>query len=255
MDFLIQPSWRERDKWEKFAREEGLTFEALEPSMPQALMNVPEYEEGRSWYRNCGLVSSLHGVFIDVNPASGDPLLAELSKKRFRESCGEALLCGAKSVVFHSTCAPVLRGGYLDNWVNKTAEFLASLAGEYNFDILIENSFDIDPEPMFRVLEIVKNGNVGVCLDVGHAFYSGTPVKDWFDALGDRIMHLHLSDNMGRFDDHMTLGTGRVDWFEADRLWHNLGREIPATLEVGSRDSILLSLNYLRKNNLFCTKE
>ncbi len=242
----IQPVYDLRAEYEVLAERRGLLFEALELSFDGVS------EEKYNWYKACDRVRSLHGAFIDVNPASGDGEIAALSEKRYAESCEKAVVCGARNVVFHSACFPFLRGYYLESWLNKSAESCTRLAEKYpRLNIYIENSFDIDPVPIKGLMERLTVRNVGVCLDIGHINYSRASLEEWFDALGEYTGYLHLSDNMGVYDDHMTLGTGTVDWKKADALFASLGKNVPVTLEVGSADNIVRSLDFLEANGYF----
>ena len=205
----------------------------------------------REWYKSSGRVNAIHGAFIDVNPASGDPAFRELSRRRCWESCVLAVALGAEQVVFHSSAFPFLRGGYLENWADLCAAFYMELVEEYSgLTLCIENSQDLDPEPLKALMKRAGNG-VGVCLDIGHANYSGTPLEAWFDVLGPSIACLHLSDNMGRFDDHLPLGDGVIDWALANRLYQGLGHQLPMTLEVGGLQGVEKSLAFLRRKGYF----
>ncbi len=247
----IQPVRTSREKWEELAESEGLGYEVLELSTPPALNESGLFESCVNWYRESGRATSLHGSFIDVNPASGDGNFRELSVFRCRESCREAVQVGAKNVVFHSSCFPFLRGPYLEGWAALSAELYEELAEDYGLNIYVENSPDIDPGPLKSLMEIIRHDRVGVCLDLGHVNYSHTDMHVWFEELHDRIGYLHLSDNRGTYDDHLALGDGTVDWFEADRLWRELGKDTPMTLEVGSIDNVRKSIGFLRDNGLF----
>ncbi|MEE1200060.1 MAG: hypothetical protein U0L09_05360, partial [Christensenellales bacterium] len=87
--------------------------------------------------------------------------------------------------------------------------------------------------------------------DVGRKKAHAYRHDEWFNELGEYVTYIHLSDNRGRYDDHMALGSGVVDWVKADRLWRQLGRETPITLEVGGIEGVRRSLDYLRSNDLF----
>jgi len=248
----VQPKYLMGEQWLKLSEEKNLFFESLEIFSPPIIGNAEATDNCTEWYRNCGRTRSLHGAFIDINPASGDPLIKKISYERCRESCITARKIGAKYVVFHGSCFPFLRGGYIDHWVNTCAEFYDTLAAEYNdLVICIENSFDVNTEPLEKLMNKISNSNVCVCLDFGHANYSSVPMKDWFLHLGEKIGYLHLSDNIGRFDDHLNIGCGIIDWKEADKLYRSLGRELPITFEVGGIEGVIQSLDYLEKNSLF----
>ncbi len=242
----IQPVYNKRFDYEALSESKGLLFEAIELSFD----NVSD--DKAQWYKACKKVKSYHGVFMDVNPASGDSLIAELSKKRYEESCKKALECSAENVIFHSTCFPFLRGKYLEVWAEKSAEFYTYLAKKYSsLNFYIENSFDINPVPIDSLMKLIKVPNVKVCLDLGHINYSGASLEEWFDVLGDKTGYLHLSDNMGVYDDHIAVGSGTTDWVTADRLCAFLPKNTPVTIEVNTIDDIVSSLNFIKEHNLF----
>jgi len=247
----VQPHYSNKEEWRDLARRFDLKYEVLELSGPLVL-NIDERPiKMIERYRQSGLVTSLHGCFIDVNPGSGDILFRRLSCQRMRESCLLAKLLGAKNVVFHSACASFLRGGYMQSWADKTAEFLMELASEFDFDFFVENSMDVDPVPIVELMRRIDNPRVGVCLDIGHTQYSRTPLEGWIDALGDRIGYIHLSDNDGLFDDHLPMGRGCIDWEKADRLYRALGRDMPITIETNTIEDVKRSLEYLGQRGLF----
>ncbi len=247
----VQPLYDDGDKWIQLAGEENITFEAIELSMPPALVESGLFGMYKDWYAGSGLVTSVHGHFIDVNPASGDMKFRALSRQRCRESCELAKELGAKRVVFHTGCAPFLTGGYIDYWAMMNAGFYKELLIEYDLTFCIENSADITPGPLRKLMDLIDDERVGVCLDLGHVNYSAVPVEQWFDTLRDRISYIHLSDNNGLFDDHIPLGTGNVDWKKADSLVRSLDRTVPVTIEMKTLGDVYTSLEYLKKNGLF----
>lgn len=246
----LQPQGGTPEAWIAAAEKAGATFELADLFSPAALLGRgdPGIVED---YRRSGLITSAHGAFIDVNPASADPELRRISRLRYRESCDKALALGAGNLVFHSTAFPFLRGVYLENWAAVCGEFLQELAGAYPLGIFVENAQDLDPEPLRLLMDRITEPRIGVCLDVGHANYSRAPLEEWFDTLGDRIGYLHLSDNLGRFDDHIPLGQGTIPWQLVNDRWKGLGRDIPITLETGSLVSTEQSLAYLYDHQYF----
>lgn len=253
--FQVQPQWNSRHEWQALAEKEGFTYEVLELSIPPALNDPVFYHTCRDWYLDSRRVTSVHGAFIDANPVSGDAGFRKLSRARYEESCRLAVYLGADNVVFHSTCFPFLRGGYLDYWVGECAEFYEMLADTWNLNLFIENSPDIDAGPIRELMKRINNRRVGVCLDIGHANYSRMSLEGWFDALSDRIGYLHLSDNDGFYDSHLPIGTGAVDFALADRLWKQLSEPVPITLETGDTESTMQSLIYLKNHQYFGRSE
>ncbi len=247
----IQPAFSHKDDWDAFASGMDLSYEALELSVQPVFSEDGLFDNYLEWYRSSGRTTSLHGVFIDVNPASGDPLFRELSEKRCVQSMETAKAVGAVNVVFHSSCFPFLRGGYLENWADLCADFYQRLADSFDMKIFIENSFDIDPEPIKQLMKRISDPRIGVCLDIGHVNYSRISLKQWFEELGEWTGYLHLSDNGGTYDDHLPLGQGTVDWEEADALWRSLDRDTVITLEVGGIRGVEDSTGFLREHGFF----
>ena len=247
----VQPHYSELEEWKALAGRYDLTFEVLELSGPLVLNKDERPVEIIDQYLNSGLVTSLHGCFIDVNPGSGDDLFRKLSFQRMQESCELAVYLGARNVVFHSACAAFIRGAYLESWADKSAECFEKLASVYDLNFYVENSMDVDPVPIRELMDRIDNPNVEVCLDIGHVEYSRTSLEKWFELLEDRIGYLHLSDNQGLFDDHFAIGQGCVDWKEADRLWRSLRRDTPVTIETNSIENVEQSITYLKQHGLF----
>ena len=247
----IQPQYAFRDEWQALAERENLQFEVLDLSMPSALADEEQHRMYRDWYRESRRAVSLHGVFIDINPGSGDPAFRELSARRCEESCEAALEIGAENIVFHSSALPFLGGLYLDVWAERCAAFFEELAEKYSLRIFIENSQAVSPKPLRTMMDRISNPGIGVCLDIGHVNYTPVPLETWMDTLWDRIGYFHLSDNNGVDDDHLPIGEGTVDWEKADRLWKQLNRKVPLTLEVGGPDGVRKSLAFLKGQGYF----
>ena len=210
MKFQLQPSYARKEEWLKLAKEEGFTFEVTELSFP--LQDENKRAEMEKWYKECGLVTNIHGVFVDINPASNEPDIAKISERLSEGSCRMAAEMGAGGVIFHGQAFPYLRGGYIEQWAEKSAVFYKRLADKYGVKIYIENSSDLDPGPMLLLMKKCSDPRVRVCLDVGHANYSRAPLQTWILDLYDYIDYIHLSDNFGAFDDHLPIGVGSVPW-------------------------------------------
>lgn len=94
-----------------------------------------------------------------------------------------------------------------------------------------------DLQPIFE-----RWPDLGFHLDVGHANLNlglGEPnrTEALLDAFGDRLAHVHISDNRGGAADlHLPLGAGSIDWKGHARLLKERGWDATVTLEVFSRD-------------------
>ncbi len=79
-------------------------------------------------------------------------------------------------------------------------------------------------------------------LDVGHANLrlgrgEKNRTKELLTAFGDRLAHVHLSDNRGGAEDlHLPLGAGAIEWAGVARMLRDAGWDGTVTLEVFSRE-------------------
>ncbi|MGI8706674.1 MAG: sugar phosphate isomerase/epimerase family protein, partial [Actinomycetota bacterium] len=71
--------------------------------------------------------------------------------------------------------------------------------------------------------------------NLGRGGSNRTP--ELLEAFGDRLAHVHLSDNRGGGDDlHLPLGAGAIDWRSRLRELKATGYDGTITLEVFSRE-------------------
>lgn len=66
------------------------------------------------------------------------------------------------------------------------------------------------PAEFARLLD-AAGGDLGVCLDTGHA-HLGHHLAGFLDVIGHRLLHVHVHDNHGKADDHLAPGEGSVNW-------------------------------------------
>lgn len=72
---------------------------------------------------------------------------------------------------------------------------------------------------------------VGICLDVGHAHMEGNAVA-LVRKCGERLLHVHASDNRGDRDDHLVPGRGSVPWKGVVEALGEIGYGGAFTLEL-----------------------
>lgn len=92
-------------------------------------------------------------------------------------------------------------------------EHLGVFAHPLGVRLLVENlaSEPTSPEHLVNILEEGHLGNVGVCLDLGHAHLS-PGVGEAIATLGKRIVSVHVHDNHAAKDEHLWPGDGSIDW-------------------------------------------
>ncbi|RTH99153.1 xylose isomerase [Thermus scotoductus] len=218
----------------RLAAELGLDLEV--PYDLHEVLPLPDAKTLRATGEALGVGFTLHLPFVEMNPASLIPSVRALAEERLKRALefGEAL--GAKVGVLHTGQVPVRHPMAL-SLARETLEKTLSALLPLPFPVALENLALAEedllrgPEELRALLD--RFPQYGFCLDVGHALVELGPLGPflYWEALGDRLLHLHLHDNHARRDDHLPVGTGAVPW---ERLAPRL-RSFPATaaLEVG----------------------
>ena len=186
---------------------------ALSPSRVEALLEIKEAH---------GLEYSVHAPYTDVNIASDDPHLREAIIRRLEASIRYASDLGAETLVFHPGNTTSLEWALPQGTIWRTnlesVRRLVDYAETLGVRALIENV----PEPFPFVMKSVEDfarfyDEVGIeapiVLDVAHAHIRGEELE-FIERFGDRIAHVHVSDNHGDRDTHLRIGEGSVAWGE-----------------------------------------
>ena len=126
---------------------------------------------------------------------------------------------------------------------------LAQDAAQRGITLMVENLDRLfsDVADLKVILDAVPE--VGFHLDVGHANLrlgrgEKNRTKGLLAAFGDRLSHVHLSDNRGGAEDlHLPLGAGAIDWTGAARALIEAGWDGTVTLEVFSREREYLRMS------------
>lgn len=202
---------------------------------------------------------AIHGAFLDMSPASADNRVVALTRERFMLNLDVAAELGARTVVFHTqflpqVYRPVIGGpDYRLRWTRGQVEFWGTMveeAAKRELVIALENMWEPNPSIIGDVLDQVDSPHVGACLDVGHVylFSDYLPLKMWIDQLSHRLVHCHLNNHRGTFDEHLALDLpGGVIDYNGDVL--PLLRALPnpptLVLEMDEIEYLESSLRYL----------
>lgn len=190
---------------------------------------------------------SVHGPFLDLNPASYDSCIQAVTRKRFEQAYAAAKALNAKKIIYHSCFVPQIN--YYEGWVEQAVPFWKSFLDNKPDDITIcmENVFDGFPGYIKEVIQQVDHPAFGICLDLGHAHaFSSIPVTQWVEELGPSIRHIHIHDNDGTKDSHLAIGDGTIAW---DCVTDALQKKCPTadfTIENNSREDFITSLSFFR---------
>ena len=232
-------------------------FEYNEFFDPQMLDDLAGQEETIGHYRRYRQSfgqDTIHGAFLDVTVHSSDPLIRDASMLRVRQSMEIAKRMGVRGVVFHTgRIARFLEPQYLSTWQEINASFFARIAEEYpEQQIYMENMFDEAPDILAKFAERMKSvKNFGICLDYAHAAISGSPSKEWVEALAPYIRHIHINDNNLKHDMHQPVGSGSIDWTEYNDLMHEYEIDASVLVEVNGYEAQEKSLRYMQQHGIY----
>ncbi|KJS00361.1 MAG: sugar phosphate isomerase [Desulfobulbaceae bacterium BRH_c16a] len=195
-----------------------------------------------------------------VSTADLTESLRRASVTEMRQSLDVAFALGAEKVVLHPSIAGGMGAFVLATAKGYAFDFLAEMveaARQLNITICLENMFPRnllgvlpdDFQEIFTVFPSLK-----FTLDTGHANIDGQQdgrLMRLAERFGDRIGHLHFSDNHGKRDDHLAIGKGIIDFPGLVRHLKKIGYDDTLTLEVFDKDRRLLVESRERIKSLF----
>jgi sugar phosphate isomerase/epimerase len=163
---------------------------------------------------------------------------------------------GIKLVNFHFDSVPSMllgdrrtRKKIFDNYVKSLTELVEYGKGR-GVKVMLENGAFTKE---FSDVAVYKNvagrvKDLGVHLDVGHAFIHGGMgnVVRFIRTFRKRIVHVHVHDNYGREDDHLPLGTAKIDYEKIAKELKKIGYSGAITFEVFTMDRDLAA-NSMKK--------
>ena len=150
---------------------------------------------------------------------------------------------GANRMNLHLDCRVP---GYGTEYVNArniaAIEKMLPVADDLGIRLMVENVEGDTAASLAPVLNTLPT--VGLHLDIGHANIGGNGRKshtaDLLAAYADRLMHVHVSDNKGKSDDHLAIGAGTIDWKRELRTLKATGYDDTITLETFYGDTELV---------------
>ncbi len=167
-----------------------------------------------------GFRYTLHCPFADINIASPSKSMLNAGLKRLKQSMIYAHELNVELWVLHPGQKTGISPFYPEqDWKQqiRSIQQLHETAKDFDLKIAIENvpqkygAIMKTPEDFHRFYNETGLKDIGIVLDTGHANLTDQ-IQVFLQQFQDRIMHLHLSDNMGEIDEHLGIGYGRIDW-------------------------------------------
>lgn len=153
-----------------------------------------------------------------------------------RQAIAAAHRCGATVLILHA-CRRLAtehdRTARLETAIERMKEIVAMLPD--GLKLAIENLppgyLCCEAEEIIRVLECLDDTRAGVCLDTGHAHLSGQ-MSAMLRLCGNRLLNIHVHDNLGDDDTHLIPGQGHINWNELQDGLDRCGYRGPLTYEI-----------------------
>lgn len=195
-----------------------------------------------------GLRCQVHAPICDWNIAAMSDRLREASLEETIANIDAAVEIGAKVVTVHPGLSSMAVGGLEQRAVGYAKESMRALdryVSGMDVTLAIEN---MPSMPFFlgrsaeQLGQIVDGTDLGVCFDIGHANTTGQ-IDAMIDSLGDRIVNIHIHDNNGQKDEHLTIGDGEIDFQHVIRRMRGYGGNW--IIESKSLESAVQSLSRL----------
>lgn len=191
-----------------------------------------------------GLPLVIHAPFSELYPHAMESMIREVANRLFQQAYAIAEELVAQTMVVHANQVATI---YHPDWfVEHQIAFWKSFRHSHpgRCTIAIENTIDETPTQLLQIAEGVDDPHFGICLDVGHANLSATPVVEWIRTLAPKIAHYHIHNNMGvrgsklwyQYDSHNALGEGVLDYEHLLHLIEELTPDATITLETSALD-------------------
>ena len=171
----------------------------------------------RKVLRDTGLESSVHLPFSGLNPASLNAGVWSATVSQL-SACIEAGAEIADMIALHpGYLEPNAREAASAAWsAHKEALVrLGEAAERAGVCVALENMPNLedfycrDPDELAGFCDAVPG--VSMTFDVGHANTNGN-LDAFCKVVLPRAAHLHIHDNFGKYDEHLPLGRGAIDW-------------------------------------------
>jgi sugar phosphate isomerase/epimerase len=223
------------DHWEIFAEAEHRL-----PSIESRFRDLmPSYK----------LSYSIHAPISDINLASLNERIREDSILEILTTAESAANLNIETITIHPGLTSMAVPYMEEKAVEKAKKSLSSIdriSAEYGVRIAVENmpSFPFMLGQTAEDLnELIGTTNLGFCLDIGHANTTGQ-LDELIKQFRDRLINIHIHDNRGEHDEHLTLGEGNIDFKSViSKLGGYSGNYV---IESKSFPSAVESQDYLR---------
>ncbi len=195
---------------------------------------------------------TVHGFFTTLCPVSKDPLIKEVSIKRYFQSLEIASRLGAKTVVFHTCFNNLLKQQvYRDNFFHSNVEFFKNFIlnfEERKITATIENVHEPNFDMIRNIIAAINSPFLKATIDIGHLnLHSKIPQTEWIKNYGIMLHHMHFHNNFGDEDAHQSLKKGTVNVREVLLTLKEMQIYPQITFEIFDKEDLFESVEYFNQ--------
>lgn len=198
-----------------------------------------------------GLRCTLHAPFFELYPGSLDPYIRRLSRYKIQRAFDLIEIFKPVSIVCHLGFEADKHGYKEEEWFKYSLEawqHFLEIAEAHKTPFMLENTYELNPSHLKRMLTALDSPYARYCLDVGHVIsFAKSRWQEWLPELQPWLGQLHLHDNNGDRDLHLGLGEGIFDF--KDFFTYIQAEEISplVTLEAHHPGGIETGFRYMEK--------
>ena len=178
------------------------------------------------------IIDSLHGPHgVDCNLADEDADKRRSAVALWRELLPPFAATGARIVVMHPSAGRTPRADRPEaaGRLAESLRELVPLAQERRITLALENlgpgQFGCREGELLGLIEAFDSPALGICFDTGHAHLSGR-LLELHEAVADRCVHYHISDNDRVADRHAAPPYGTIPW---QPFWQQVAARAPSS--------------------------
>ena len=218
---------------------------------------LPEVKDFLSSYN---FEYTVHSPFSDINISSLNKSIRKESIRQVKYSIFAVNEIGGNVLTFHPgrhSAATSKSRGNTKKILFDSLKKISDYNKDYGVTIALENmpdTFITTMKVSQEVLEVLENkqlSEIKHTMDVGHLETNNVDIGEYIHDLRKYLIHMHLHDNFGEFDNHLPLGEGNINFpkiFRALKEINYVGRII---LEMTNTEDILKSREFLEEKKYF----
>jgi sugar phosphate isomerase/epimerase len=253
--FVSSIVFEDFEKAALYCKDNAINIEISKFIIPENLDKItdPELQKIKESFIKQGISDFvLHGACFDLAPAAIDSRIVEVTRERLTQSLHVARKLGVRAIIFHTGFNGQLKiTDYVSKFLEKQIAFWKQFISDNKVDdinILLENTYEEDPEIIKAILDGVDSPYLKACIDTGHVnAYSKFNLLHWVHYLDKYLYHFHTHNNDGFSDQHRGLEYGTINFKEFLAEIVKLNKPLSLTLEIFVEKEVIESLEFINK--------